>query len=45
MGWLLSTSTGLVNLFECNAGGGVKGEPSLMVRGAGWAAAFQPRKP
>ncbi|GBF99908.1 hypothetical protein Rsub_12816 [Raphidocelis subcapitata] len=31
MGWLLSSSSGLINLFECNAGGGAKGEPSLML--------------
>ncbi|KAI8476077.1 MAG: WD40-repeat-containing domain protein [Monoraphidium minutum] len=31
MGWLISSGRSLVNLFECNAGGSVKGEPSLML--------------
>ena len=32
-GWLVSASNRLLNLWECNAGGGVAGEPSLQV---GW---------
>jgi len=31
LGWLISSSRNIVNLFECNAGGGAKGIPSLMV--------------
>ena len=30
-GWLISSARGVVNLFECNAGGGSKGIPSLML--------------
>lgn len=30
-GWLISSSRNLLNLFECNAGGGSKGEPSLVL--------------